>query len=89
MKLTHVSNHLGDVSGALAWDDLTNMRLDAGKVIEARQKEIQYVKDMGVWTNIPRRTAQARGWKVIKTRWIDINKGDDANPIYRSRLVGK
>ena len=28
-------------------------------------------------------------WKIIKTRWIDINKGDDDNPVYRSRLVGK
>ena len=37
----------------------------------------------------PRKQAQAQGWKVIKTRWIDINKGDDANPVYRSRLVGK
>ena len=25
----------------------------------------------------------------IKARWIDINKGDDDNPVYRSRLVGK
>ena len=78
-----------DISEALAWDDLTGMRLDANKVIEAREKEIQYVRDMGVWKKIPRRQAQARGWKVIKTRWIDINKGDDENPNYRSRLVGK
>ena len=28
-------------------------------------------------------------WKIIRTRWIDINKGDDENPVYRSRLVGK
>ena len=28
-------------------------------------------------------------WKIIRTRWIDINKGDDENPNYRSRLVGK
>ena len=28
-------------------------------------------------------------WKVIKTRLIDNNKGDDDNPVYRSRLVGK
>ena len=28
-------------------------------------------------------------WNIISTRWIDINKGDDANPVYRSRLVGK
>ena len=53
------------------------------KVIEAREKELQYVRDMGVWKKIPRRQAQARGWNVIKTRWIDINNGDD-----RSRLVG-
>ena len=33
--------------------------------------------------------AQARGWKIIKTRWIDISKRDDDNPVYRSRLVGK
>ena len=27
--------------------------------------------------------------KVTKTRWIDTNKGDDRNPVYRSRPVGK
>ena len=48
-----------------------------------------YVRDMKVWNKIPRKQAQARGWKIIKTRWIDINKGDDENPVYRSRLVGK
>ena len=26
---------------------------------------------------------------MIKTQWIDINTGDDKNPVYRSRLVGK
>ena len=29
------------------------------------------------------------GWGIIKTRWIDINKGDDLDVVYRSRLVGK
>ena len=77
-----------DISEALAWDDLTGMRLKADQVIEARDKEMKYVRDMKVWTKIPRRMAQARGWKIIKTRWIDINKGDDENPVYRSRLVG-
>ena len=27
--------------------------------------------------------------EILKSRWIDINKGDDENPVYRSRLVGK
>ena len=26
---------------------------------------------------------------MIKSRWIDINKGDDVASLYRSRLVGK
>ena len=30
-----------------------------------------------------------RGLKIIKTRWIDINKGDKENPDIRSRLVAK
>ena len=48
------------------------MRLDGQKVVEARAKEVAYVRDKKVWRKIPRREAQARGWKVIKTRWIDI-----------------
>ena len=57
--------------------------------MEARQKEIEYVRKMKVWTKIPRQVAKAHGWKVIQTRWIDINKGDDDKPVYRSRSVGK
>ena len=38
MKLTQVSKNRSDVSEALAWDDLTGMKLNADKVIEARGK---------------------------------------------------
>ena len=85
----HDAEKYENTSTQIAWNDLTGMKLEAGKVKEARQKEMQYVKDKGVWTKIPRAVAQAKGWKIVKTRWIDINKGDDANPVYRSRLVGK
>ena len=50
---------------------------------------MQYVKNKNVWVKIPRTVAHQKGWKIIKTRWIDINKGDDDNPVYRSRVVGK
>ena len=50
---------------------------------------MDHVRKMRVWRKIPRKTAQSRGWKAIQTRWIDINKGDDENPVYRSRHVGK
>ena len=33
--------------------------------------------------------ARENGWGIIKTRRIDINKGDDVEVSYRSRLVGK
>ena len=65
------------------------MRFDAGRVFEARGKEMNYVKEKQVWKKIPRRKAISQGWKMIKTRWIDMNKGDDQNLVYRSRLVGK
>ena len=38
---------------------------------------------------MPRKTALALGYKIVGTRWLDINKGDDDKPDYRSRLVGK
>ena len=44
---------------------------------------------MKMWTKIPRRMAKEKGWRIIKSHWLDINKGDDANPKYRSRFVGK
>ena len=27
--------------------------------------------------------------EIVKPRWIDINKGDDEKPNYRSRMVGE
>ena len=65
------------------------MELDGGKVIEARTKEIAYARDKEVWKRVTRQEANRKGWKIIGTRWIDINKGDDERPVYRSRLVGK
>ena len=78
-----------EISGQLAWDDLTGMKLETDKVKEARQKEIQYIKEKEVWVKIPRAQARAMGIKVIGTKWIDVNKGDDENPNCRSRFVAK
>ena len=72
-----------------AWDDITGRELNAREVQKARMTEIGYAINKKVWTKISRAEAKRRGWKIVKTRWIDINKGDDANPVYRSRLVAK
>ena len=72
-----------------AWDDVTGMPLDRAAVQAARREEIEYVRSKNVWTKVPRAEAARQGMKVVKTRWIDINKGDDEKPVYRSRFVAK
>ena len=88
-RLTEYKNKSGGISSVLAWDDLTGMKLDAGQVKEERAKEVQYLRDKRVYDKIPRSQALRNKWNIIQTRWIDINKGDDENPKYRSRMVGK
>ena len=50
---------------------------------------MQFVKLKGVYSKVPRQEALNGGHKVIGARWLDINKGDDREPNYRARLVGK
>ena len=72
-----------------AWDDISAAPLDPVKVMAARKLEIQYAEQKPVWRNILRSEAKEKGWEIVKSRWNDINKGDDKNPSYRSRMVGK
>ena len=58
-------------------------------VIAARKLEIAYAEKKPFWETNPRKIAKDKGWKIVRSRWIDINKGDDLNPNYRSRMVGK
>ena len=44
-------------------------------VQQARKDESKIIDDMGM--------------KTIGTRWVDVNKQDEENPFYRSRLVGQ
>ena len=78
-----------DFKAAAAWDDVSGQALDADEVVRARAKEMSYIADKEVWRKIPRSAARRNGWKVIPTRWIDINTGSAQDPCYRSRLVAK
>ena len=70
-----------DISGQLLRDDL---------VKEARAKELQYFAQKGVWVKRPKHEARQRTGKgAISVRWVDVNKGDDLHPKYRSRLVAR
>ena len=43
---------------------------------------------VGVWEIAPRSQCPARtGRGPIRCRWVDVNKGDDKNKVYRSRFV--
>ncbi len=71
-------------------DDVTGQTLKDELVHEARAKELRYFHDKGVWCKRPRLEAKQRtGRKAISVRWVDVNKGDELNPRYRSRLVAR
>jgi len=76
-------------SGAFR-DDLSGQILRDDLVREARQKELAYFCEKGVWVKRPKDEARRRTGKgPISVRWVDVNKGDDMNPRYRSRLVAR
>ena len=71
-------------------DDLSGQILRDDLVREARQKELAYFCEKGVWVKRPKDEARRRTGKgPISVRWVDVNKGDDMNPRYRSRLVAR
>ncbi len=71
-------------------DDISGQLLKDSLVQEARAKELKYFYDKGVWIKCPKNQARQRtGRKAISVRWVDVNKGDDVSPRYRSRLVAR
>ena len=74
----------------MAWDDVSGAELDPKMVRKAREEEIQYVRKMNLYEKVPiSQCYETTGKAPITVRWIDINKGDQSNPNYRSRLVAR
>lgn len=69
------------------YDDISGGVLDPKLVKEARSAELADIDKYGVWKIVPR--SQSGKQKVVTLRWVDVNKGDDANPEIRSRLVAR
>ncbi len=66
-------------------DDVTGAPLDKDEAVAARKTEITFFKKRGVHTKVRREP-----WmKVLTTKWLDVNKGDDVAKNYRARLVGR
>ena len=77
-------------SGEVFRDDLTGQLLDPELVKQARQKELAYFEDKGVWSKRSKSEChRVTGRGAISVRWVDTNKGDDVSPNIRSRLVAR
>ena len=71
-------------------DDITKQPLKDELVREARVKELSYFNSKGVWLKRPKEEARKKtGRPPISVRWVDVNKSDETNPSYRSRLVAR
>ena len=70
-----------------AWDDVTGAALDPKEVQRARLEEIEYIHRKGVYQRIRRQDALKKGIKILRTRWVDVNKGDSINTNHRGRFV--
>ena len=78
------------VAQELFWDDVSGRALKAELVRAAREDERRGCEDANVFTKVPiKECFDVTGEAPISTRWVDINKGDDDNPNYRSRWVGR
>ena len=63
--------------------------LDCEQVINALRLEIDHFRKTGVDYKVPRKGGRRRGAKVSSTKWVGTSKGSQAEPNYRSRLVGR
>ena len=63
---------------AMAWDDQTGEELDPHMVRQARNEEMHEVDKHQLYLKVPIQECWDKTGKApTKTRWIDINKGDD------------
>ena len=75
---------------ALGCRDLTGQILHEKLVRKARQLEMEHFFGKNVYDKRPLHEAyQKTGKQPIPVRWVDVNKGDDEEHNYRSRLVAK
>ena len=57
---------------------------------EARKKEIKELYKHEVYTKVPEEECwNCTRKETISVKWVDVNKGDEVHPEYRSRLVAK
>ena len=74
----------------LAWDDVSGSELNPKLVLTARKEEMEQFRKHEACGKVREEVCWAvTGKAPIGIRWIDINKGDEANPDYRPRFVAQ
>ena len=48
-----------------------------------------FFRKMQEYTRVPLAMQKMKAGKIIRVRWVDVNKGDSEKPDMRSRLVGQ
>ena len=84
LELDEYTEELLDVFGSIS-----GTRLDPELLNVSRQVELDFVSQLGVSRKRPRTWATDRGFPVISTKWVDVNKGNAKQPECRSRLCRK
>ena len=79
--------HWGSWQGP--WDSVcdptTGQALDMRKVKAGRNEELDWMRKMHVWDHVPRSEVVQAGHKIVGTRWVYVDKGDQV----RCRLVAQ
>lgn len=70
-------------------DNVSGAKLEPELVKKARQEELDWLRKEKVYQRVPRRLCEQKGAKLLKLKWVDVNKGDTQRPKVRSRLVTK
>ena len=71
-------------------DATTGQILRAELVRQPRALAMEYFRNKNVYSKKPRAEAIKRtGKPPITVKWVDVNKGDDTKPNYRSTLVAR
>ena len=72
------------------WDDISGKKLNPELIHIARAEELEEFRKHNVYVKVPiEECIKVTNKRPIGVRWVDVNKGDEDNPEYRSRLVAK
>ena len=67
------------------YDSTFGQPIDMREVKAGRNEELEWMQKMHVWDRVPIHGAALGGGKIIGTRWVYVDKGDQV----RCRLVAQ